>query len=298
MIRVLSRTVRAVVVLVSLGAAVVPLGCKLPTKDNPDVCDLARGDGCADGKECVNHVCQLKGGGGGAAGKGGAVGSGGAGGRAMAGGGAGGGPGAGGAAGVDCAGGGPGIGGTGGPDAGVMDGGVDQADAMDAPVDMLMCTDMQTTMCPPGKNACKNGSCVECTGSANCPFSQPACDMGTNNCGSCTDDGPCSGRMGTPRCNTGHGCVECLTTADCMTGSTKKVCDTVNHNCVPCLESKDCPATTPICDTGTHTCGKCSTDKQCATLSDANRQYCDTGACVQCMTSAQCIADPKKPALP
>src|SRR5438132_9461894 len=101
MIRVLSRTLRAVVVLVSLGAGIAPLGCKLATKDNPAVCESDQAaDHCAEGWHCENHHCKQNGTGGAAgnaaAGSGGSLGSGGAGGRAMAVGGAGGGPGVGG----------------------------------------------------------------------------------------------------------------------------------------------------------------------------------------------------------
>src|SRR4051812_5688364 len=125
MIRVLSRTVRVVVVLVGLGAGVVPLGCKLATKDNPAVCDLDRGDSCPSGMNCVDHVCRPMDTGGGG-GKGGATASGGGGGRAALG--------SGGTAGA------AGLGGIGGVDGGVVDGPIDQTDPMDTSVDKPMCT--------------------------------------------------------------------------------------------------------------------------------------------------------------
>ena len=242
MIRVLSRTVRVVVVLVGLGAGAVPLGCKLATKDNPDVCvsnDAA--DNCGPNRTCTaDHRCvPLDAGAGGkaVAGTNGMAGGGGAGGRA--------------ALGSGGAGGSAGLGGPGGLDGGVADGPIDQSDPMDAPVDKPMCTATDTSMCPVGAPACSSeGKCVECTPSDNkCPAVNPVCSD-KNACGKCSSELDCAARAGATHCDTSGGaCVECTKSPECAANMTKPVCDTTNHVCVPCLASSDCPAASPICDT-------------------------------------------------
>jgi len=292
MIRVLSRSVGVVVVLLALGAGLAPLGCKPATKDNPAVCvsDTDEHDHCASNETCINHICTQIGGRSGGIGTGGAVGSGGAGGRATVGSG-----GAGGTAGQAGAG---AIGGAGAADGGVMDGAVDQTHPMDAPVDKPMCTPTETTACPTTMSSCSSeGKCVECTPSDNkCAATLPVCK--DNACGKCSLESDCSARPMTPHCDTAGGaCVECTKNEECTPNAAKPVCDTANHVCVKCVESKNCPASTPICNTAMHTCGACTQDEQCKARGDSNRLNCDIAAkiCVECASNAHCAADPRKP---
>ena len=308
MIRVLSRTAGLVVVLVSLGAGLAPLGCKLATKDNPAVCvsDTDPYDHCAKDETCIDHMCRPKTGGGGESGRGGAMGSGGAGGRAALGSGGvagaaavGGAAGIGGVAGV---GGAAGAAGTSAPDGGVMDGPIDQTQPTDASVDKPMCTATEASTCSKDKPFCSSdGRCVACLKNLDCPtVSAPACGA-DNTCGPCAAEADCAGRTMTPHCDmmTTHSCVACTTDAQCMTADkTKAVCNTANHVCVACLASKDCPDATPICDTTMHTCKACASDMECTARSTMTPPHCDimgTKTCVECTTSAQCTADPKKP---
>jgi hypothetical protein len=52
-----------------------------------------------------------------------------------------------------------------------------------------------------------------------------------------------------------------------------------------CTLDQDCPATSPVCDED-RTCSTCVADPQCASRPDT--PFCDGGACVACVTSAQC----------
>lgn len=72
------------------------------------------------------------------------------------------------------------------------------------------------------------------------------------------------------------------------------VCDVDAGICVDCLIDMDCKDTTrPICGAN-HVCRGCmATPNECAT--HVGRTACASGTCVECASSSDCTADPKKP---
>ncbi|PIE19909.1 MAG: hypothetical protein CSA65_00230 [Proteobacteria bacterium] len=167
-------------------------------------------------------------------------------------------------------------------------------------------------------NRCVSGCLDSASGTAQdlgCTASAPICDTSSppaNRCLSCqnTNSTPGGTDLGcsaaTPVCDTsaasGQGaCVQCMTNADCASGS---VCDTTTNSCVAgCSDSASggatdngCSAAAPVCDTAPtpNTCERCLDTATGTSLDDgcaATAPLCDTtggqNTCVQtCLDSA------------
>jgi hypothetical protein len=107
---------------------------------------------------------------------------------------------------------------------------------------------------------------------------------------------PCGTCPQGQHCDPTLGCVTCATDSQCP--ASMRFC--VLGNCVQCKSNTDCGGgTTPSCWPGSYMChAGCTTNQQCA-QQDNNVPICNTstGACVGCMTSANCpssqgICDP------
>jgi hypothetical protein len=93
--------------------------------------------------------------------------------------------------------------------------------------------------------------------------------------------GPCSQGQ---ECDPALGCVNCTMDSQCPASA--RYC--LLGNCVQCRTNTDCGnGTTPSCWPGNHTCQAPCTMNQCG---DGNAPICDvtTGACVGCMSAADC----------
>ena len=187
-----------------------------------------------------------------------------------------------------------------------------------------------SAQCPGRTPQCNTatGTCVECLTDANCDADE-TCD--SNFCKeTCSATNDCGGDR---NCDVPRGvCVECETNADCTEGG-EPVCDPRSDSCVECASNNDCGAGSPICvanecedcardaDCGAgepfciqNDCRECRTDGDCGA-----RQACDgdgecqsrcesnadcsgdrgvcmteTGACVECLSDADCT-DSGKP---
>jgi hypothetical protein len=90
------------------------------------------------------------------------------------------------------------------------------------------------------------------------------------------------------------GLSECTCTSDAQCASPTPRCENPPGVCVQCLSNTDCSGTTPVCDVTAHTCGPCANNGQCG----GTTPYCApagdplAGACVACVTDAQCDGSP------
>jgi hypothetical protein len=94
-------------------------------------------------------------------------------------------------------------------------------------------------------------------------------------------------------CDSNLGCVQCRTNADCPPNG-GRVC--VLGQCAACAVNGDC-GTGEACFPANHTCQTaCTANADCPQIGAPNARLCNTpsGACVGCLTSADCT----DPALP
>jgi hypothetical protein len=121
------------------------------------------------------------------------------------------------------------------------------------------------------------GQCVPCTAHSHCGDpATPECNE-SGQCGACTGDDGCVGRVNAPKCDTTE-------------GSSSK------GHCVQCLTHSDCPdSTAPQCSS--HVCGACTGDAACTGRPDAHA--CDvsgsapySGTCVQCTVDNEADCGP------
>ena len=76
---------------------------------------------------------------------------------------------------------------------------------------------------------CDDGMCAQCDDDFHCSGAHPYCDLTTDQCVACVNDGQCGTTPGAPHCNrTTGGCVACLTSGDCSAGT---VCDPADWTC-------------------------------------------------------------------
>jgi hypothetical protein len=205
---------------------------------------------------------------------------------------------------------------------GPSDGGSDGSDGSDAKVDRTdgptdVPSDVASDVAPP------------CT-VASCGGGTPVCDSTSKVCRGCQSGSECAPRdAGAPVCAAEAGvCVECVASGDCK-GATRPVCNPSTSACrgcatgtecaalgaalpacvttgastgacVECVTSGDCPTKAkPVCNTATNTCRGCATGTECAALNPALPACvttgASTGACVECVTSADCTMAKTKP---
>ena len=101
----------------------------------------------------------------------------------------------------------------------------------------------------------------------------------------CTSNEQCGDQW--PLCEpTSHRCVECVTNADCTSGSFP-VCDPRSFRCTTtCSTSTDCGG--GVCDLSVSLCVECLSDTQCE-----SGQHClvAAGRCVRCLADADCSSE-------
>lgn len=135
----------------------------------------------------------------------------------------------------------------------------------------VACGDL--VMCPPDRNLCVDGQCVQCAEDAQCMAPKPACFGGT--CVECRDDAQCPkdkvchpevGRCTEPCIDVGQCkdkeravcevtrglCVKCTGDGDC---DDKHVCDVSRNECVGCLDDGIC-GDAGVCDLRVRECAK------------------------------------------
>ncbi len=96
-------------------------------------------------------------------------------------------------------------------------------------------------------------TCVQCSEDSQCPNGR--CDLTTNQCRGCNDDGDCR--------------------------SEGKVCDLSQNECVVCNTDSNCPKG-QVCSAD-HTCKECVTDAHCP-----RGQFCADNTCQTCGTQDSC----------
>ena len=143
------------------------------------------------------------------------------------------------------------------------------------------------------QNACRTGTiaahqafpseeaCNICDTSADCPFAQPACDVGAGRCVDCVSDVDCVG-SDLPACEPATStCVGCLGDHHCSDG---KRCELSNNTCVGCFDNSDCWQGDSgwICDATSRECRVCLNDGECGA------GVCVGGSCVQCRNNMNC----------
>jgi hypothetical protein len=90
-----------------------------------------------------------------------------------------------------------------------------------------------------------------------------------------------------PYCASGEQrCVECLSAADCASGSS---CSAMTHTCSSrCTSADDCAGIDrPVCAPSGQ-CVQCASDTSCEGKPDTPRCNLQSGACVQCVTQTDC----------
>jgi len=103
-----------------------------------------------------------------------------------------------------------------------------------------------------------------------------------------------------PICDEEHGrCVAdstrpgCEESSDCSDAD-RPLC--VDGECRECDGTTGCDASAPVCDVGgTHTCGGCEVDAECSDYAASPRCDATSGACVECLTSADDCFDQEQP---
>jgi MYXO-CTERM domain-containing protein len=139
--------------------------------------------------------------------------------------------------------------------------------------------------------------CVHCTSNSDCSGTKPICNVATNTCRGCANDGECGGGA-TPVCQlTGSpiagACTVCSSgnLQHCNSEAGAPACDPGTGTCVGCVTNTDCPSTVPICNVGTKKCRTCTGPSDCAGFASA--KVCATsgtrvGQCIQCASSSDC----------
>jgi hypothetical protein len=119
-----------------------------------------------------------------------------------------------------------------------------------------------------------SGKCVACVGSTDCSDAlAPICTVATNTCTKCSGHDECKARAAaTPGCASSGKCVECTLNSHCDPATTKPVCDTAMNTCKGCTAGGD----------------------ECAMINSMKPACATTGACVECVSNADCKV-PTKP---
>jgi hypothetical protein len=102
--------------------------------------------------------------------------------------------------------------------------------------------------------------------------------------GTCFSDGDCAGQA--PFCVEGH-CVPCKTSDQCQGGT--PICSP-GHACLSCaVAGGGCPSAAPACESDSGRCVECAGNDDCTV---ATKPICDsaTNTCVACTSDAQCVA--------
>jgi hypothetical protein len=137
---------------------------------------------------------------------------------------------------------------------------------------------------------CTTGRCVmgNCTNLVSQCLPPTTCNMGSNTCQGCRNNGDCGGA--TPFCDLTlmpTRCVACRNAADC--GGATPVCDPTRRVCVGCATNMDCAAPTPICDNaagGSFTCIGCRGNNDCGGATPICNPV--SRRCVACRNNGDC----------
>jgi hypothetical protein len=153
---------------------------------------------------------------------------------------------------------------------------------------------------------CRAGTCVRCSGNADCQArsdGRKVCDTASGKCVACNASSDCPASSATPVCGAMHTCVGCRPAGadggpagnDCMGNPGGGLC-AMSGKCVECLNPKSTECTTaakPICNTTENHCAPCADDGECASK-DGSKPACNGGECVPCTADKHCT-DPAKP---
>lgn len=179
----------------------------------------------------------------------------------------------------------------------------------------VVCT--PTEGCPAGQ-VCdvdsEGGACVTCVEDSHCSGAAPVCDEAVHACVTCIAQRGCPSDQECDTTVPGGLCIGCLDDGECPAQS--PICDEASASCVVCNDDRgcrgkqvcdrsqgvgrcvdcsidaDCPEAAPLCDPASRTCVVCTKDEGCA----GETPHCAAGrACVECVESAHCTADPAKP---
>jgi hypothetical protein len=126
----------------------------------------------------------------------------------------------------------------------------------------------------PALPVCKadTGTCVECTGNANCASDAGirVCNPATNTCVECNDNTHCTADPAKAFC-VNHACAGCQTAPAGSCTGPKPMCASsggYSGQCVECNGNTDCKVgTKPVCDT--NQCRACKKDLDCTGISPA-----------------------------
>jgi hypothetical protein len=135
--------------------------------------------------------------------------------------------------------------------------------------------------CPATDPACDvaTGKCGGCTSDADCPLTDPVCNVATGKCGGCRTGADCPATA--PVCSATGACVECGHANPCPQGLECNAAGTCVNPCVKC----DDP-TKPVCDVLSKTCVKCDATHPCL-----DGLACDGGKCVAPCADPKCRTD-------
>jgi hypothetical protein len=138
--------------------------------------------------------------------------------------------------------------------------------------------------CSPKQQCDPTLGCVDCTSGAQCPASAAICLAGA--CVQCMTNADC-GTGTTPACwLADHTChAPCTSSQQCQNGNNASICNTSTGACVGCNSGTDCPSSRKICDSATAQCVECSSNADCAGTSTP---ACSRNQCVACATNADC----------
>lgn len=156
----------------------------------------------------------------------------------------------------------------------------------------------------PDKPRCDaaSGSCVECSSDADCAADPdgPRCNRGV--CG-CDADSQCKAQTWGPRClplppgTPGGKRCGCASKSDCAASKSGPTCDPLFGKCT-CTSAGECSGETlclhPYLKAPYRHCRPpCTKDAQCAGGTAAAHCNPESGACVECISSAHCAGTPR-----
>ncbi|MGI5864671.1 MAG: hypothetical protein ACOX6T_21845, partial [Myxococcales bacterium] len=174
-----------------------------------------------------------------------------------------------------------------------------------------------TEGCPAGQvcdTDSEGGACVPCVEDSHCSGATPVCDEAQHACVTCSAKRGCPSGQECDTSVPGGRCIGCLEDGECPAQS--PICDEASASCVVCTDDRgcrpdqvcdrsqgvgrcadcsadaDCSEAAPLCDPATRTCVVCTNEKGCA---GATPHCADGRACVECLESSHCTADPAKP---